>query len=96
MSSNPDPEDQRITGLEPGGGVPPGETPPGEGSMAEDIGHEDEKGKAPKTFNALWIIAIGIVVALVLLFFIGRAVGLFTMTTGSGTFLPTGFGALLR
>ncbi|GAA2947533.1 MULTISPECIES: DUF6480 family protein [Glutamicibacter] len=38
-SSNPDPVEQKITGLEPGGGVPPGETPPGEGSMSQDQGH---------------------------------------------------------
>lgn len=40
-SSNPDPMEQKITGLEPGGGVPPGETPPGEGSMSQDQGHEE-------------------------------------------------------
>lgn len=38
-TSNPDPERQLITGLEPGGSVPPGETPPGEGSMSQDQGH---------------------------------------------------------
>ncbi|MEH0108949.1 DUF6480 family protein [Tersicoccus sp. MR15.9] len=91
MSSNPDPEDERVTGLEPGGGVPPGETPPAEGSIAEDIGHEEERGKAPRAFNALWIVAIAIVVVLVIIFFVGKAVGLFTMT---GVALPLGAGVL--
>ncbi|MFF5104057.1 DUF6480 family protein [Streptomyces sp. NPDC000134] len=50
--TNPDPEPERTTGLEPGGGVPPGETPPAESSLPEagpQETHNPTKGwaKAP-------------------------------------------------
>ncbi|HZF93172.1 DUF6480 family protein [Streptomyces sp.] len=61
---NPDPEPERTTGLEPGGGVPPGETPPAESSMPEAGPRETHNppkgwGKGPLTL----IIVLAVLVA---------------------------------
>jgi hypothetical protein len=71
---NPDPVEDHLTGLEPGGGVPPGETPPGEASTGGPQGHGE--GGPSRGSQVAVLVALGIVVALCLLFFIGYIVGL--------------------
>ncbi|MEU0179303.1 DUF6480 family protein [Streptomyces massasporeus] len=61
---SPDPEPERTTGLEPGGGVPPGETPPAESSMPETLPRETHNptkgwGRAPLAV----IIVIAVLIA---------------------------------
>jgi hypothetical protein len=60
---NPDPEPERTTGLEPGGGVPPGETPPAESSMPEAgprETHNPTKGwaKAPLALILILVVVV--------------------------------------
>ncbi|MEU0050603.1 DUF6480 family protein [Streptomyces sp. NPDC006184] len=72
---NPDPEPERTTGLEPGGGVPPGETPPAESSMPEAGPRQPNArrrgwAKAPLTLILLLVVLIAaffLVYALVLI-----------------------------
>ncbi|MFI1417351.1 DUF6480 family protein [Streptomyces sp. NPDC020731] len=58
---NPDPEPERSTGLEPGGGVPPGETPPAESSMPEAgprETHNPTKGWAKGPLAAILVLVV--------------------------------------
>lgn len=75
-AANPDPEKDNVTGLEPGGGVPPGETPPGEASTAAPQGHDE--GGPGKAASRIWLVLIGIFVLLAVLFFVGYIAGLFS------------------
>ncbi len=74
-SENPDPEEDNITGLTPGGSVQPGDTPPAEGSTGAPQGHEEHGPK--KGFSAVWLVLIGLVVALVLVLIVGQISSLF-------------------
>ncbi|WP_269047827.1 DUF6480 family protein [Paenarthrobacter sp. Z7-10] len=88
MSSNPDPEQENITGLEPGGGVPPGETPPAEGSMSMDQGHDE--GAPKKSFRWIWLTLIAVVVVLFILLIVGYVTHLFgLLALGTPGFLPS-------
>lgn len=77
-AGNPDPLENNITGLEPGGGVPPGETPPGEASTTWQQGHADEETPS-RGLQGVWLGVIGLVVLLVLLFIVGNIVGIIQM-----------------
>jgi hypothetical protein len=73
-AANPDPQDDNITGLEPGGGVPPGETPPGEASTTWQQGHAED---APsKGFSKVWLAVIAVIVILFILMLVGYIAGL--------------------
>ena len=73
-SQNPDPLERNLTGLEPGGGVPPGETPPGEGTSVGPQGPRIREGRGRLQY--LWILMIAVVVLFTALYFVGYVVGI--------------------
>ncbi|MFC5633006.1 DUF6480 family protein [Streptomyces bullii] len=68
---SPDPEPERSSGLEPGGGVPPGETPPAESSMPEAGPRETHN--PPKGWAKAPLALILVVTVLVAAFFLAYA-----------------------
>ncbi|WP_030244888.1 MULTISPECIES: DUF6480 family protein [unclassified Streptomyces] len=68
---SPDPEPERSTGLEPGGGVPPGETPPAESSMPEALPQETHN--PPKGWAKGPLTLIIVLVVLIAAFFLAYA-----------------------
>ncbi|MEU0390733.1 MULTISPECIES: DUF6480 family protein [Streptomyces] len=71
---SPDPEPERSSGLEPGGGVPPGETPPAESSLPEAGPRETHN--PPKGWSKAPMAVILILVVLIAAFFLAYALAL--------------------
>lgn len=71
---NPDPDPDRTTGLEPGGGVPPGETPPAESSLPEAGPRETHN--PPKGWGPVPLTLILVLCALIAAFFLAYALTL--------------------
>jgi len=72
--TTPDPDPSTTPGLEPGGGVAPGDTPPIEASATEGLAHHET---APsRAVPAVALIALGVLVLLIIGFFVARAIDL--------------------
>lgn len=69
----PDPDPNDITGLEPGGGVPPGETPPGESAIS---GVSHQEAPPGRVITPVALVVIVVVVLLVLGFLLAKVFAL--------------------
>ena len=73
-SPTPDPEPEQTPGLEPGGSVAPGDTPPGEASTS-GVTHQQPDLPSDRS-NKLVYGVILVAVAIVVVMFIGYAIGI--------------------
>lgn len=71
----PDPKPEESPGLSPGSSVPPGETPPSETSATRGVSEQEPKLPSSGTNKVVYAV-LGVVVLLVVLMFVGYAVGI--------------------
>ncbi|MCL3862895.1 DUF6480 family protein [Actinotalea sp. K2] len=76
-SPGTDLDPDQTPGLEPGGSVAPGDTPPAETSTTGGVKREQPDLPSGRTNKVVYGLILG-VVALVVLMFVGYAVGLIT------------------
>ena len=71
----PNPEPAETTGLDSGGGVPPGETPPS--AAGTSSAHYQPPTAGGRGLSVALVVALGIVVLLIVVGFVGKLLGLF-------------------
>lgn len=73
--TSPDPDPAATAGLEAGGGVTPGETPPIAASTSS--AHYQPPAPSGRGLSVVLLGVLGVVVLLIVIGFVGKALGLF-------------------